>query len=594
MMKDFYFKFHRKVLLLVALLVATTITTGTASAEITLSLDRTDIHEHETFHLKVQVDDIDTLRQGVNLDFIPEGLTVRSRQEYNNSIIVNGQYSTQKGWNFELLAEKPGTYTIPALNIGTESSKSLTIRIMPEQNSLDDAQNSKIKLRAKVSDEEVYVQQQLIFTIRIYRSVVTRNQSITPIRVTNALVEKLGDNNSFNVVKNGKQFRVIEQRYAIFPQQSGDMVIEPMTYSATILKDTKGSSPWRRSQLVPLSLSTQKYTIKVKPKPKNAAEPWLPATKVELTANWIPKNQTFTVSNPANLDFIIKGIGLLKTQLPTVTFPKQDGMTIYRDSPQYRQRINHFGVNSYHFEKISVIPSKVGELTLPEIKVPWWNVETDTQEYAVLPAKTFHVEPSNAQMAQNNRQAIIPETQKKAIAQKTDQQQSSTTTQPNQLANNNKRLWQYISLALAIFWLLTMLWMLHRQKQLKTTQPARSDSGDHINGNVATTQSLQQAINFAAKNQAHKTAQALTNWLQHQEKVNISNLNQLIRYCHNTQQDELATELSQLEKCLYAPVNQNKRWKGKSLTNLLKRLKLNSSTAKNNALPELYDKRPKL
>ncbi|MBV34522.1 MAG: hypothetical protein CMP47_03585 [Rickettsiales bacterium] len=561
---------------------------GPAFAKITLTLDRSEIRAHETFFLRVQVEDPATLNAGINLDFLPNDIQVRARQEFNNSIIINGQYRSQMGWDFELLAENAGTFTIPALSIGSERSKPFTIRILPEESGFDNPDSAKIKLRANLSDEEVYVQQQLIFTVRIYRSVVTRNQNITPIRVTNALVEQLGDNKTFNFIKNDKSFRVIEQRYAIFPQQSGDMVIEPITYSATILDDSNNSSPWQRSQLKPISLSTQKYTVKVKPKPEGAAEPWLPASSLELTAEWQPSNQTFTVGEPAQLDFIIKGSGLLKTQLPTVTFPEQDGITIYRDTPQYHQRFNRFGVNSYHLEKVVVIPSKAGEVSLPEIKIPWWNVETDQQEFATLEAKTIQVARSQKQVTQNTQQAVVPEQQKPAIeqAKKQEDKQQPVTTD----SSEGHDYWKYASIILAAIWLLTLLlWFIKRNRN--TVASELSSQNSHTRVIDETPSHLKSIIKSAAANNAKSTEKRLNNWLKNQADLNhVTSIVQLEKYCRQTEQDPLANELQDLQQALYS-ANYQKPWNGQDLARLLPTLELDKNIDKSQGLPGLYESR---
>lgn len=577
----------------IGVLAALLLSTTSAFAKITFAVDRTDIHEHETFHLRVQVEESNTLREGAAVDFIPEEITIRSRQEYNNSIIVNGQYDTKLGWDFELLAEESGTYTIPALTIGKERSEPFTLRILPQEDDLEAAGNSKIKLRANVSEEEVYVQQQLVFTIRIYRSVVARSQQITPIRVSNAVVEQLGENKTFDVVKGGNSFRVVEQRFAIFPQQSGDMTIEPMTYSATILEDNKGRSPWKRSQLKPISLSTQKYTIKVKPKPKNAAEPWLPASNIQLESEWQPANQTFTVGTPANFDFIIKGTGLLKTQLPTVTFPEQEGITIYRDSPQYRQIYNRFGVNSYHLEKIAVIPSLSGDITVPEVKIPWWNVKTDQQEYAILPAKTFYVEPSSKQIAKNTEQTVVPESQ------------TSTNQQPDTVSGNNvntpssstQNYWKYLSLVLAVFWLLTVLLLLKRNKNSKAADSSQSRDLQSTVEQSATDKKpsghLKNIQVAAHQNNYKATAHSIIAWAKQQPSLGtITNLGQLVDRCqHDDEQAELGDELEKLQVSLYSSESNKTPINGKKLVSLLPKLSKSLNSQSPKTLPGLYEKR---
>lgn len=561
---------------------------GSAFAKITLTLDRTEIRAHETFFLRVQVEDPATLNAGAGLNFIPDEIIVRGRQEFNNSIIINGQYRSQMGWDFELLAENAGTFTIPALTIGAEHSKPFTIRILPEESGFDNPNSAKIKLRANLSEEEVYVQQQLIFTVRIYRSVVARNVNISPIRVTNALVEQLGDNKTFNFIKNDTAFRVIEQRYAIFPQQSGDMVIDPITYSATILDDSNNNHPWQRSQLKPISLSTQKYTVKVKPKPVGAAEPWLPASSLELTAVWQPNNQSFTVGEPAQLDFIIKGSGLLKTQLPTVTFPQQDGMTIYRDTPQYQQRFNRFGVNSYHLEKVVVIPSKAGEVSLPEITIPWWNVETDQQEFARLEAKKIQVAKSQKQVTQNTQQAVVPEQQKLASEQSNNQEDKLKSGFT--VSSEGHDYWKHASIILAVLWLLTLLlWFFKRNRNAVANE--QSSQNTHTRAIDETPSHLKNIIKSAVANDAKSAEKRLNTWLKSGANLShVTNIVQLEKYCRQTEQAPLANELQNLQQALYS-ADYQKPWNGQELARLLPSLQLDKKLDKNQGLPGLYQSR---
>ena len=45
-----------------------------------------------------------------------------------------------------------------------------------------------------------------------------------------AVIQKLGDDKNFETHRGNKRYSVYERRYAIFPQASGDMQIEPMVF----------------------------------------------------------------------------------------------------------------------------------------------------------------------------------------------------------------------------------------------------------------------------------------------------------------------------------------------------------------------------
>ncbi|NVK22814.1 MAG: protein BatD [Kangiellaceae bacterium] len=544
-----------------------------ARAEISFNLDRSEIHENETFRLRILVENLATLKPGNNIDFIPQELQILSRQQFNNSSMINGKFTSEMGWELNILATQAGTYTLPTFKIGNEQSQPFTIRVLPATDELKgDNSNSKVKIRASVDTQDAYVQQQLMFTVRIYRSVTTRHQSLTPLQVNGALVEKLGDDRVFRMVQGNTTYTVTEQQYAIFPQQSGELFIEPMTYSATILDDSQTNNPWGLSRTKPISLSTQRYKVTVKPKPLNAEEPWLPAKNLQLEASWQPANQAFTVGAPASLDFVIKGSGLLESQLPNVQFPEVQGAKIYRDSPQYRQLINRLGINSYHMEKVAVIPSQSGSITIPEIKVPWWNTETDQQEYAILPAMTINVAP-----AISTTDAAPPIV--------TPDSQYSATVNPTQdfITPSKQPWWMWATFTFAALWLLTLiaLWLKKPvQKNVSLTKPQSGSTQQHKHLNL-------DAIKQAAQaNNPKLTRSLLLEWCNQQKHLsNITNINQLIKCCEHQQ---LVSALASLQDALYSS-QASKNWKGSLLAENLHLLpKAPEKHKKLDKLPGLY------
>ena len=439
----------------------------------------------------------------------------------------------------------------------------------------DDNTNATVKIRAALSTEDAYVQQQIIFTVRLYRSVTTRHQSITPLQASNSLVEKLGDDRNFRMVQGSTTYNVLEQQYAIFPQQSGELIIEPMTYSATVLDSSEPSSPWL-SRTKPISLSTQRYTVQVKPKPQNAQEPWLPASNLKLEASWQPADQTFHVGSPATLDFIIKGTGLLKAQLPEIVFPEVKDVKLYRDTPQYRQIINRLGINSYHLEKIAVIPSKEGQVTIPEISIPWWNVQTDKQEYATLPSMTINVLPSlNETITTQEAIDAIPTSEQKQIPELFS---NGTSDSPS--------IWFYATLTMTLAWLLTLILLVFAKRSNNISQPKERHVEEGEKHSRSSNSTSLKAIKEACLiNNAKLTASLLLTWCSQQQHLqSVSNLNQLIAHCDKP---PLIDALNELQQALYSSVQQ---WKGAELSELLHFLpKADASTKQEDVLPKLYD-----
>ncbi|WP_417445968.1 BatD family protein [Kangiella sp.] len=551
-------------------------------AKVEYSLDRGEIRENETFRLKIVVQSPSTLANALRLDFLPEELERLSLQQFNNSTMVNGQFQSEMGWEVKLLARQAGTYTVPATKFGNETAGSYTIRVLPAIDELkDDDSPAKVKLRAALNLEDVYVQQQLILTVRIYRSVVTRHESLTLPKATGALLEQLGDDRTFEMVQGNTSYRVVERQFALFPQQSGELVIEPMTYTATILDDSQSSNPWGLSRTKPISLSTPQYKVNVKHKPAEAEEPWLPATNLKIEANWQPSNQTFEVGAPATLEFKVKGTGLLQTQLPSITFPEMDGVKIYRDSPEYQQLFNRLGVTSHHIEKLAIVPSKPGLVTIPELRTPWWNTVTDKQDYAVLPAMTIEVKPQALSGQATSTEPVVSKNQENESAISHSASEASTSDTSEQ---GNVTIWQVISIVLAALWLLTLiLWRFTKPK------PMASNTTDPSIPLSQTEQMFKSSLSEVEKacnnNQSKLAHQLLLQWCRNQSHLkHIRNLNQLKQVVEYTQ---LSEQLEKLQEALYS-THSEQVWQGQALATALQYLPKPESHHNEQGLPKLY------
>lgn len=554
--------------------------TQVLEAKVQYFLDRGEIRENETFRLKIIVQSPSTLANALTLDFLPEELERLSLQQFNNSTMINGQFHSEMGWEVKLLARQAGTYTVPATKFGSETADSFTIRILPAIDELkEDNSPAKVKLRAALNLEEVYVQQQLILTVRIYRSVVTRHESLTLPKATGAVLEQLGDDRTFEVVQGNTSYRVVERQFALFPQQSGELLIEPMTYTATILDESQSSNPWGLSRTKPISLSTQQYKVNVKPKPVSAEEPWLPATNLKLEASWLPANQTFEVGTPATLEFKIKGTGLLQTQLPNVTFPEVDGVKIYRDTPEFQQLINRLGVTSHHIEKLAIVPSQSGTVTIPEVRIAWWNTVTDKQDYAVLPAMTIEVKPQTQTNQLASTQPVVSNKGNDEPSTPDTNYQSSNTQSGEEALN----IWQVISIILATLWLATLiLWRFTKPKVYSANSQVTTSSNQAAHDFKASLSDIERACK---NNDAKATHQLLLQWCRSQPHLkNIQNLNQLKQMIEDP---KLTQQLDDLQASLYS-TGREQPWQGQELANALQHLPKPSSNKDEQGLPRLY------
>jgi len=444
--------------------------TSVSAADISVFVDRQNINTNESFNLVFEADgSVDG-----DPDFSPLGVyfDVLNKSQSSNMTIVNGNFSRKTVWTVVLLAKQAGTYAIPPIEFGKDKTKALTLKI-GRSSTAQSGTDKSLFLEVEVDHKSTYVQSQLIYTVKLFRSVDIQNASLTEPELSDAdaIVEKLGDDKRFQITRNGVRYLVIERKYAIFPQQSGQLSIKPLEFNGQLVSQ-------RRSffDITPFNNTTKRIVssqidIDVKPIPDNFKNKnWLPSASLKLVDEW-PDNPTFKVGEPVTRTLSIIASGLTASQLPELGSQSIDNIKLYPDQPTFNNQKDQNGITGIRQEKIAYIPTKSGKITLPEINLPWWNTKKGKIEFARIKAKTISVEASATAIQSpltSVEQQAVPLTQLSSA-----EHSESTTTS----------LWFYLSILFLSAWMITLFFLLRSNKKrppLQTSKPESKPSTKNI------------------------------------------------------------------------------------------------------------------
>jgi hypothetical protein len=349
--------------------------------------------------------------------------------------VVNARATEVNEWQFQLMPKAAGEFTIPALKIGDRVSNAVNVRVLaPDPNASAAAD---IFMELSATPDIIYAQAQVLFTLRLYVGVSTGRATLTAPETTGveAIVEKLGEDSTYQTTRGGRDFIVRERRYAVFPQQPGTLAIGPVTFEAMVIPD-RGFSRVQRFRSDVLELTVQPA---VAPPAALAGAAWLPAQRVTLTEEWSEPGDELAVGIPRTRTIGIEGLGLLETQLPDLSLESQAGVRQYADQPELNREITTAGLLSRRTVSYAVIAQSAGDITLSGIRLPWFNVTTQRWEVAELPPLAMRVTPSA-----------------EAAADAPAAEPVAAVLPP---AAQERNVWQWVSGALALAWLVTVaLW----------------------------------------------------------------------------------------------------------------------------------------
>ena len=124
--------------------------------------------------------------------------------------------------------------------------------------------------------------------------------------VENAVVIPLGETQSRSVLREGNRYGVIEQRFALFPEQSGTLTIPAISVTSSVRLQSQGRS--RRSGI---RVSTEQIELTVLPIPLNypADATWLPAREITVNQRWAPRLSSVDVGDPLTFELSVTAEG---------------------------------------------------------------------------------------------------------------------------------------------------------------------------------------------------------------------------------------------------------------------------------------------
>ena len=379
---------------LLGLLLLLPLSQSTAAA-LTAKVDRASINQDETLLLTVRLDK--QLGQGgPDFSLLKKNFDILSNNRGSQYRNINGRTQSFTQWELLLAPTNTGKLLIPSFSFQGDFSEALEINVAKQQAQQDPAGAEQLRdifLEAELSKSRPRVQEQLRYTVRLYTAINLHSLASDTLEVDHAVTLQLAEHRYQRKIR-GKAYGVVEIVYAIFPQNSGELVIPSITYQVT--EPSRNRSSWsdpfggRGGAIRRLRTDEQRLVVDPKPAGYNG-EHWLPAENVQLEQDWSSDPNNFKVGEPITRVITLTAKGLTGAQLPPLKPPAAEGIKTYPDQPQTNDQTTIDGVTGIRTETMAIVPTKSGPLTLPAITLSWWDSKTNQQRQASLPATNIQV-----------------------------------------------------------------------------------------------------------------------------------------------------------------------------------------------------------
>lgn len=520
------------------------------AAELIATVDRDKVSIDESLTLTVRY--TGTARGEPDFSLLEKQFDVLSRYESTSFRSTNGKFSSATEWTLVLAPLDKGKLLVPSFSFDGAFSDAIEIDVTaPQQTPGEDLGD--VFLETVVNKSTAYVQEQILVTYRLYYSVNVDGRIGDDLKVGNAIVTDLNDT-TYQREVDGKLYQITEFNYGVFPQSSGELVIPSLHWTLNIANYRIGRIEKRR-------VRTRETIVEVKPQPATfpADATWLPAENIEISESWAREPNSFKVGEPITRTITLKATGLMSSQLPAFTNDDSDTGTVkfYPDQPVKNDIKGTYNVVSERIETAAVVVNQGGEVTIPGVTVPWWDLQSNTLKYAKTPPTTVFVaggDPSSSESGSD-----LPE-----FAPPSDNVIPSTQTGQSGVSTT---LWQLATVLFAALWLAFMFMWWRERGGVRSSGESLTISGRHTPEKKVLNQ-LRIACNGNALVDIRKK---LLEWAQlHWSNKEITTLDDI---AERIDDGELQQDIRALDSALYSTSNEN-NFSGSSLySNLMNWLK---------------------
>lgn len=531
------------VLALILVSVMTLFSTVAQAQPVTASIDRTEITRGETVTLTLRVDGA---QGNVPMDLTPleEDFELVGTRTSSQLRSINNRTEMWIDYYLSLFPRSEGQLEIPPLQVAGVTTQSLSVNVLPRSDTRLDGQE--LFLEAVIDKDRIYVQEQLLFSIRLYYTINgIRNPVFTELNMPDTVIQNIGSPNQYEKLVDGVRYGVYEKQYAIFPQRSGTLTIPDIMFRGEV---TDGSSRYVFRNLATRTITsfTEGHEIEVLEKPADypADAIWLPANELTISQRWDNDFSNVRVGDAVGRVIRVEATGLDGAALPPLQLSPVDTVNIYPDPASIDRAYIDGNVVGTRVEAYQLVMTESGTVRVPGISLPWFDVDTKEIKYATLDDVAISVGPVRSSAADSGQQQTQDGSAANPMALPSDDPAASL------IDSRSPPLWVLVLAAALTALVFAFVWHTRRRQVLLAQATSLPEVGAPMYRRGLSTQdeasAFQELSQACAQNHLPAVRLALIGWgRQYFQDSDLHSLDDVARRADNEELRALGLRLQQ-------------------------------------------------
>ena len=405
--------------------------------------------ENESFNVEFVYSD--EVRKSPDFDVLLEDFQILANTRSSNLLSVNGRFSYEHSYRLTLMPRRTGQLVLPPITFDGVQSEPIAITVKPSPVSDGLTSLGDLHLEVTLEPERGYVQGQFILTQRLYHLgwLASGKLSEPKFGDSDTVVRQVEQAKRYTMYRDGQRYQIYEQSYLVFPQSSGTLTAEAIDFTGQLRE------PGRAPRLK--RVSAPAVSVEVMGVPAAASsETFLPASRLTLEEEW-PTDVTFTEGQPVTRVLRVTVDGQMAAQLQEIALPDVEDLRVYADQPKRDDVFAQTGVTGTIEQSLALVPQRPGPLTLPAVRVSWWDVTSDTARVAEIPERVIEVAPGVAAGSPlTSAPRAGPGAKAASVDPVSDDLADASANAADPAASRPWPYWPLLAGAFAVLWLATL------------------------------------------------------------------------------------------------------------------------------------------
>ena len=178
------------------------------------------------------------------------------------------------------------------------------------------------------------------------------------------------------------------QRYtlSLYCQRPGRVEVPAIPVTVTVRQWGVNASETPHERMTPATA----FTCKV-PQGAEGIRGLISTTRLEANQSWSSEPDTTSLGDAITRTVTLSADDVSGMAFPPMQHPELEGTGVYPGEPSVTDRTDRGTLSSERVETVTYVFEKPGEVELPGIVLPWWDIDAETLQRIELPGLTLEV-----------------------------------------------------------------------------------------------------------------------------------------------------------------------------------------------------------